>query len=396
MIRELLLGAALLVTGVPGVSRGEGPTLTPDQYREDARSLDALIVANYGYLDRFPGGAAPASAALAAEREAVHDRDSLLHYAEDRIASLADHHAITGGSFRDSWGLVPTFADLWIVADGDSYRIDAVRPDTPAQAAGIKAGDRLVSVDNQPAASAVAAFLSSLGIQPVADARSYAARVLAAGRRDRPRHLGIQGADGQVRELTLDNLYAHQADRPPVRTERIGNGIVIRFNNALGEAETIKAFDAAMETIAPDLPVTLDLSDTPSGGDSYVARAIMGWFVKRPSSFQVHNLPAEERETGIARQWIEQVFPRAGKYHPGRVTVRVGRWTGSMGEGIAIGFDALGFRVCGDRMAGLRGAIYDFKLPNSGMTVKFPVERLYTVAGMPRENFVPRPLRDCR
>lgn len=137
--------------------------------------------------------------------------------------------------------------------------------------------------------------------------------------------------------------------------------------------------------------MVIDLTDTPSGGNTSVARAIMGWFVDRPTSYQVHRLPAEERETGIARQWIEQVLPRAGKFHRGAVTVRVGRWTGSMGEGLAVGLRAAGARVCGGAMAGLRGAVYDFTLPASGLVVKFPAERLSTVDGIPRERFVPSP-----
>jgi carboxyl-terminal processing protease len=97
----------------------------------------------------------------------------------------------------------------------------------------------------------------------------------------------------------------------------------------------------------------------------------------------------EERETGIPRQWAEQVLPRPGKRHRGPVTVLVGRWTGSMGEGLAIGFDAIGAEVCGGPMAGLLGAIYDYRLERSGLVLKLPTERLYAVDGTPREAFVP-------
>jgi len=137
----------------------------------------------------------------------------------------------------------------------------------------------------------------------------------------------------------------------------------------------------------------LDLTDTPSGGNTSVARAIMGWFVDRPRNYQMHRLPAEERETGVPRQWVEQVLPRANKRHSVLPTVRVSRWTGSMGEGLAIGFAALGARVEGTRMAQLKGAVYDFSLPSSGLVVKFPAVRLYTVDGRPREKFVPVPMR---
>lgn len=359
-------------------------------YASDARALDAIIVKNYAYEDHWPGGVLPESPRLASERAAVHDRDSLLHYAEDRIASLADHHAITGSSFKDSWAVVPTYADLWIARHGADYRIDAVRDGSPAAAAGIVAGDRLIAVGSETVGQAVAGYWNALGL-PLTDERAdYAARVLAAGRRDRPRDLTI--AHGvTTRRLTLPSLYASHADEPAVTVRKSGRTTIIRFNNSLGDQGTIAAFDEAMARLPAKAAVTIDLTNTPSGGNTSVARAIMGWFVDRPQSYQVHQLPSEERETGIKRQWIEQVLPRTGKYRAALPVVRVGRWTGSMGEGLAIGFAAMGARVEGSRMAGLKGAVYDLALPSSGLVMKLPAERLYTVSGLPREKFVPKP-----
>ena len=361
-------------------------------YAADARELDRIIVENYAYEDHWPGGVLPDSPVLAAERAAVHDKASLLHYAEDRIASLADHHAITGSSFKDSWAVVPSYADLWVERRGESYVITSVRDGSPAAAAGVRAGDLLLAVGGVPTSQAVDQFWRNLGLAVTAERVDYAARVLAAGRRDRPRELTI-GRAGKTRLLTLPNLYGQHAVTAPVTVARAGSRTVVRFNNSLGDQATIAALDAAIASLPRNAPLLLDLRDTPSGGNTSVARAIMGWFVDRPRSYQVHQLPAEERETGIGRQWIEQVLPRRGKYHASMPVARVGRWTGSMGEGLAIGFAAFGARVEGTPMAGLKGAVYDFKLPSSGLTVKLPAERLYTVSGLPREKFVPAPVR---
>jgi hypothetical protein len=361
--------------------------LTKD-YAADAIALDKIVVENYAYPEYWPGGTLPDSPELARERASVTDRDSLLHYAEDRIASLADHHAITGSSFKDSWAIVPTFADLWVERRGDQYVIDAVKSGSPASAAGIRSEDRLIAVGGRPIAQAVADFWAALGLGVTRERADYAARVLAAGRRKQQRDITV-ARGSESRRLQLPSLYDVETNNPPVSVSREGRAIAIRINNSLGDQETIAAFDAAMARVPANGLVVIDLSDTPSGGNSSIARAMMSWFVERPTSYQLHQLPAEERETGIARQWIEQVVPRAGKHHSTLPVVRVGRWTGSMGEGIAIGFAAMGARVEGTRMAQLKGAVYDFPLPTSGLVVKLPAERLYTVKGQPRENFVP-------
>lgn len=385
-VLSLLLALACALPG-PALAQAE-----PDAavWRRDALSIEPLINSQYAYLDRLPGGVMPMSPALRAEAGAVTDRSALLRYAERAVAALADHHAITGSSFADSWSLVPSYSDLWIEPEGDVWRITAVREDSPAARAGVSAGDTLTAVAGAPTREAVGAFWSDLGLTADGERAGYAARVLAAGRRDRPRDLTIRGGDGSERRLALPNLYAVQnGDRPAVEVREADGDRVIRFNDSLGDGATIAAFDAAMAGAREGQRVVLDLTDTPGGGNTVVARAIMGWFVDAPTAYQIHNLPAEARETGVPRQWIEQVLPRPGKRHRGPVAVRVGRWTGSMGEGLAVGMDALGAEVTGGPMAGLRGAVYDHRLEHSGLVIKLPTERLYAVDGTPREAFVP-------
>ncbi len=383
---RLLLLVALLVAA-PAAAQ----TVAPAQYREDAASIEGLIQHVYAYPERLPGGRFALSPRLREEAAAVHDGRSLLRFAERALLLLADHHAITGSNLADSYALVPSFADLWIEQwDGD-YAIEAVRDGSPAAAAGIRAGDRLVAIDGTPIAAAITAFWADLGENPAVREGTFAARVLAAGRRDRPRRLTIQSGAAPPRTLELASLYTVQSARlPPVTATREGGALRIRLNDSLGDQTTVAAFDAAMAQARPGQTLIIDLTDTPSGGNASVARGILGWFVDRPRFFQMHNLPLEERETGVARQWVEQVLPRPGKRWRGPVRVEVGRWTGSMGEGLAIGFDAIGVPVYGTRMAGLRGAVYDERLPHSGLVLKLPAERLSHVNGTPREAFVPR------
>lgn len=383
----LMMAASLIV-----ISPGAAAQTNTDAsgYRADALAVEPLIRAQYAYLDHLPGGVVPTSPNLRAAAAAVSDSASLLRYVQHALITLSDHHAITGRSFADDWAIVPTYADLWIEMTGDDFVVNAVREGSPARLSNVQVGDRLVAVDDVPIDQAIEGFWTGLGLKVEGDRAAFTARVLAAGRRDRPRTLTLAGASGTERRLILANLYGDAPDRPSVEIHIESETTVIRLNDSLGGDQTVADFDATMAEIPADRAVIIDLTDTPSGGNTVVARAIMGWFATRPTGYQVHNLPSEERQTGIPRQWIEQVLPRAGKHHQGPVTVRVGRWTGSMGEGLAIGFLALGARVEGGRMAGLRGAITDLILPNSGLVLKLPTERLLTIDGTPREAFAPK------
>ena len=102
----------------------------------------------------------------------------------------------------------------------------------------------------------------------------------------------------------------------------------------------------------------------------------------------------EQFEGGIE---LDIVHPRGPFTLTAPVVALVGRWTGSMGEGMAVGLDALDrATIVGTPMAGLRGGVEGFTLPNTGVTVNLPVFRISHVDGTPRENFVPPVLVDLR
>jgi carboxyl-terminal processing protease len=157
----------------------------------------------------------------------------------------------------------------------------------------------------------------------------------------------------------------------------------------------VAAFDQALLALRDAPGLLIDLRNTPSGGNTSVARGILGRFVEREMPYQKHALPSEERETGIRRSWLELVSPRGPFAFQHPVVVLVGHWTGSMGEGLAIGFDGTGRgTVVGTPMAGLMGATYHVTLPNTGIGLNVPAERLYHVNGTPREAFRPAVLVD--
>jgi carboxyl-terminal processing protease len=384
VIKHLHACAPLILSGA-FVFSACAQAQTPD-YRADAEHLLDLLDENYAYFQRFDGRN-PARGASGVDLDAVTDSASLLRFAECAINAIQDHHAILGISSRSSYGLTPSFNDLWVEYRDGAYVITDVRDGSPAQAAGVTPGWRLVSVAGRSMDEAVSEFCG--GPYETDAAKGYAARVLAAGPRDQARAFVFVDASGEERALSLPNLYQVEAPERPLISVSDQDGVrVLRFNNSLGEDGLIAAIDEALSGPRPE-GLVIDLRDTPSGGDTLYARALMGRLIDETRPYQRHAFPQIERDTGVARQWVEEVLPRGNSLAGVPVVVISGRWTGSMGEGLTIGLDAVADAVTlGAPMAGLLGAIYDYELPETGWTVKLPTEALYHVNGTPREAYV--------
>jgi carboxyl-terminal processing protease len=204
------------------------------------------------------------------------------------------------------------------------------------------------------------------------------------------RQFTIMGSNGQSRSVTLE--LERRFDRSAgalystVLPENVG---LIRFNNSIGDEKTVAAFDAALEQLRGTDGLILDLRDVPSGGDSSVALGVMGRFVETMLPYQRHRIP-NYGQADIERNWIELVAPRGPFPYKAPMVVLVDHWTGSMGEGMAIGFDAMHRAlVVGTPMAHLAGAVSDFRLPITGIDVAFATEQLYHANGTPRQEWVP-------
>ncbi len=317
--------------------------------------------------------------------EAARDEAEFLAVLEDLIEELHDDHVHLGINGESSPRLVPSHLAVWAEPRSSRAVVTAVRAQSWAAQAGIVAGDEIVSIDGQTVDVALSPNLPTHRTREDARSTRWALRRTIVGTHDHAPVLQLDGADGS---RTVSRPMT--ATPPPrqgllqVRTHDQGIGH-IRFHNSLGDSDTIAAFDAALDEHPEWTALVLDLRDTPGGGNTTVARGIMGRLIREEAAYQRHELPAQLRAHGIARAWVELVAPR-GRTFEGPVVVLVGRWTGSMGEGTAIGLQGMGRgRVVGTRMAGLAGAIYDIVLPGTGWSVALPVEALYRVDGTPRE-----------
>ena len=356
--------------------------------RADAEWLLDLFETHYAYLDRFDG-VNPARGAAGVDIDAIQTRQDLLTFSECALMALQDHHAFMGPSNALSPGLAPGNSDLWIDQVDGAYVIAEVRAGTPAQRAGVRPGWRLTGVDGVAIDDQIDTLCG--GPYEGAEARGFAARMLAVGPRTRARQLSFETAEGEGVDLELASLYMESLPWPgPITSETLDDGVVVlTVHNGLVEGGFRAAVDEVLDGVAPT-GVILDLRDTRNGGDSDNARALLGRFVDEPTGYQRHSLPLIERDLGVPRAWLEEVWPLEPDLSDVPVVVIVGRWTGSMGEGTAMGFHAAAdATVVGAPMAQLLGAVNGFVMPNTGWSAIIPFEKLFHVDRTPREDFQP-------
>ena len=128
----------------------------------------------------------------------------------------------------------------------------------------------------------------------------------------------------------------------------------------------------------------------PGDTDTSIALGVMGRFVNRMLPYAHHRIP-NNGQTDVERNWLgKMVAPRGPFTYTAPIAVLVDHWTGSMGEGMAIGFDGMRRAVVvGTPMAHLAGAVSDDILPKTGVDVAYPTEQIYHVNGTPRQDWLP-------
>lgn len=307
------------------------------------------------------------------------------------VRRFADPHLNVGPYDDADYSVTPTGSDLWVeLRDGSPVVVDVKRAGA-AHRGGVRPGWVVVELDGQPWRAAGHEPFGTRAPETLDDRTlCWGLNVALGGRRHRNRELGFL-AGGRPVTLELAPTYAAlpQADDPAVTLHWHGDTPRIEFANALGDrTRTPAAFDALLARCNESPVLLLDLRNTPSGGNTTVARRVMGRFTDVEVPYQRHEVPHEWTRWGVRHRSVALVSPISPRFD-GRVAVLVGRWTGSMGEGMAIGMDALGHHTIGSRMAGLLGAIETLVLDESKAWIELPGEALFHVDGTPREDFVP-------
>jgi len=379
--------AVLLATGISVSAAAEPDFLTADQRAADFVDFCQFVEEEYAYFDLKKTDWARACKFYSAQTASVVDRDAYVALLERALGELYDHHAHLGTNTQRSPRLVPTQTDMIAAWSDGRAVIVGVRSDSGAEKAGVRPGMEVIAIDGETVATVIKRIEPKFLSREDTAAREWSLQLALAGRHDRDAiRLSTKTGD-KVREFKFAQAYP--APSSVLSHQVFGKVAYVRIHNSLGEQSLVQAFDNALSEMPAAQALVIDLRDTPSGGRSSVARGIMGRLVQKTLPYQRHELVSEFRSNGIRRVWVEYVTPRGSPFlRP--VVVLVGRWTGSMGEGLAIGLNATrSAPVLGEPMAHLLGALSETVLPNSKIAVRVPTEKLFHIDGTPREAFIP-------
>ena len=318
--------------------------------------------------------------------ESVENRGDFIRLLEQMMHELHNGHNSLNVNLSSSNRIIPSGSDIFVERIDNRYFITDLREGFGAMKSGLEAGMEVIRFNGKPVDDQLRSFLPKYTNQYTDEMMQYAISMLFAGKHDTPREITVLH-EGREQTFYPDSFSPDTSDGLLSFETRDDQTGIIRIHNSLANTDLIKQFDEALDQLMEVETLILDLTETPSGGNTTVARAIMGRFIEEELPYQKH----EFDETGFdtKRVWVEYASPR-GTPFTNELIIKVGRWTGSMGEGIAIGFDGMKrATIIGSKMAGLLGAVETFRLPETEIGFQIPTERLYHIDGTPRENFIP-------
>jgi carboxyl-terminal processing protease len=301
---------------------------------------------------------------------------------ERALAELRDDHVTLAGAPARSARRIPYELDVWPRWNAGVATIEAVRTFGDADVAGLHAGQSITRIQDVPIDAAVREMLGGRpGSVPDSE---WALRRLIAGPR-----MGLQTLEvrerGNVARVAVERATLKPPTTPPVLARRIGTRrdlAYIRVRLGGREPDVAAQFDAALRELSTTRAMLLDLREALGPGHRELTVAILSRFARAPAPWQVREAPGKPRVTDV-------VQPRANP-DTSPVAVLVDRWTAGEGEALAAGLAAVAkARIVGTAMAGLQGELREVALPVSGLAIRFPAERAFTVDGRPREALAP-------
>ena len=356
------------------------------KYEKDFNEFWNDVKNNYSYFDQQQINWNKVKELYLPKVKQITNDNDFIQFMETVLNEFYNGHISLNTHLNSSNQIIPSGQDMFVQKQKNKFFITDLRKGFGADLSGLQIWDEIILFNNNSIPEQIEKFLPKFTTTHSQEMYQYALNMLFAGTHNTKRTITINKNGKQV-DFFPDNLQNKEA-KNLIETNKLNKTTAyIKLNNSLGNFKTIDDFDKAVDEFMGFKNLVIDLTETASGGNSTVARCIMGRFISKTMPYQQHEF--DEKEFQTQRKWVEYVKPRITQYK-GNVFVIVGHWTGSMGEGIAIGFDGLKkAKIIGTEMAKLLGATNGFTMSETNIGFQIPTERLYHINGTPREKYKP-------
>lgn len=383
MKRLLILAGCLLMLS----AQAQHSTIDGEKIKEDLDGMLSTIENQYAYLsDKKVDMECIRSYYTQRISQLRNQADVILFY-EYLLNEFYDSHISLTTNIPYSYRLSTT---IYVEKAPKGYQIQNVWQSQLENLDKDILGAQILSFNGKDLEAYIDAFPSYCNDKTDPEVRTWIANKVIAGIYNQARILTLRLKNGQTIDFDLDQLRLRE-DEGLLTTSRMNGVGIIRINNSLGNNQLISAFDSALDELMDTTALIIDLRNTNNGGNTYVAKGIMGRFIDSELPYQKHDyIEAYDGQPGIVRSWLEMVSPR-GEQYTKPVAILVGRWTGSMGEGMAVGFDGMKrAKIIGTEMKRLAGSDFNFQFYHQSFGYKMILQRLYHIDGTPRETYVPK------
>jgi carboxyl-terminal processing protease len=359
------------------------------QKTSDVDLLASFVSNRYAYLDvkqtDWPAAVQYYRAKYAA---AASDR-ARFGVLEAMLDELYDAHTHLTANYRDSWRLVAY--DIWAQPNARGYAVTAVRGESEAQKAGVRAGDTLLSIDGSAVSDAIAARRPHFLRSPDTAADEWALLAALSGRHDRVRVLGLRDANGKAKTVTIPrDANGATAPAPDLSSSKV-NGVPYIAIRSFADERVVDEFDRALAGVRDAPALIIDVRND-NGGDTAVMLPIAGRFL---AARRLYAWIARRAGPHLGSRWPEYIDPHGPWRYGGKVIILVDRWSESVAEGFAMALhEARDATVVGTPMAGLGAAVIKNHLPQNDVDAQISAEPVYDATGNPRSDFKPDVLVD--
>ena len=361
-------------------------TFGQTKYQKDFNEFWNDINDNYAYLKEQNIDWKKVKEIYQPKTEKISTNSEFIQLLESVLNELYSGHSSLNTNLNSSNRLIPSGQDIYVEKINNKFIITDLRKDFGAEKSGLKVTMEITKFNGKPIDEQLKKFLPKFTQSHNSKMYQFALDMLFAGTHNTKREISV--LDNGTEKKYFPDEFSLTQSTSLLESKIINkNTAYIKINNSLGNNQLILGFDKTLDNFLTYKNLIIDLTETPSGGNTTVARAIMGRFIDKTLPYQKHEFD-EQYET--KRVWTEFVTPRKKQFN-GNIYILVGHWTGSMGEGIAIGFDGMKrAKIIGTKMAGLLGAISNFQMTETKIGYQFPTERLYQTNGKSREDFLPK------